>query len=116
MNKNIALLAAVSVFALTANANALEFRPYVGVQYNYTEVDAENVKPDMNSYSVVVGTEYKRYFSPELPASPCSFPKRQKLFLYQTWYSPSRSQRGMPPSRGQRFQNSDSQRRCPLDK
>ena len=29
MNKNIALLAAVSVFALTANVNALEFRPYV---------------------------------------------------------------------------------------
>ena len=66
MNKNIALLAAVLAFTLTANANALEFRPYVGVQYNYTEVDAEEVKPDMNSYSVVVGTEYNRYFSTEV--------------------------------------------------
>ena len=66
MNKNIALLAAVSVFTLTANANALEFRPYVGVQYNYTEVDAEKITPDMNSYSVVVGTEYNRYFSTEI--------------------------------------------------
>ena len=66
MNKNIALLAAVSVFALTANANALEFRPYVGVQYNYTEIDAAEVSPDMNSYSVVVGTEYNRYFGTEL--------------------------------------------------
>lgn len=66
MNKNIALLAAVSVLALSANANALEFRPYVGVQYNYTEVDAKEVKPDMNSYSVVIGTEYNKYFSTEV--------------------------------------------------
>ncbi len=66
MNKNIALLAAVSVFALSANANALEFRPYVGVQYNYTEVDADYVQADMNSYSVVVGTEYNRYFGTEV--------------------------------------------------
>ena len=66
MNKNIALLAAVSVLALTTNANALEFRPYVGVQYNYSEVDAEKVKADMNSYSVVIGTEYNRYFSTEV--------------------------------------------------
>ena len=66
MNKNIALLAAVSVFALTANVNALEFRPYVGVQYNYTEIDAAEVSPDMNSYSVVIGTEYNKYFATEV--------------------------------------------------
>lgn len=66
MNKNLTLLTAVSVLTLTANANALEFRPYVGVQYNYTEVDAEQVKPDMNSYSVIVGTEYNKYFSTEI--------------------------------------------------
>ena len=66
MNKNIALLTAVSVLALTTTANALEFKPYVGVQYNYTEVDAEVVKPDMNSYSIVLGTEYNKYFSTEV--------------------------------------------------
>ena len=66
MNKNIALLAAVSVLAISANANALEFRPYVGAQYNYTEVDADFVKADMNSYSVVIGTEYNRFFGTEL--------------------------------------------------
>lgn len=66
MNKNIALLAAVSILVLSANANALEFRPYVGAQYNYTEVDADFVKADMNSYSVVVGTEYNKYFGTEL--------------------------------------------------
>lgn len=66
MNKNIALLAAVSILVLSANANALEFRPYVGAQYNYTEVDADFVKADMNSYSVVIGTEYNRFFGTEL--------------------------------------------------
>ena len=66
MNKNIALLSAVSALILSSNVNALEFRPYVGVQYNYTEVDAEEVKPDMNSYSVVVGTEYNKYFGTEI--------------------------------------------------
>lgn len=66
MNKNIALLAAVSVLAVSANANALDFRPYVGAQYNYTELDADFVKADMNSYSVVVGTEYNRFFGTEL--------------------------------------------------
>ena len=66
MNKNIALSAAVSFLVLSANTNALEFRPYVGAQYNYTEVDADFVKADMNSYSVVIGTEYNRFFGTEL--------------------------------------------------
>ena len=65
MNKNIALLAAVSALALTSSANALEFRPYVGVQYNYTTVDAE-IEPKFNSGSVIIGTEYNRYFGTEI--------------------------------------------------
>lgn len=68
MNKNIALLAAVSVFALANSANALEFRPYVGAQYNVTHVNAKdlNTNMDMHSYSVFVGTEYNRYFGTEV--------------------------------------------------
>ncbi len=65
MNKKIALLAAVSTLALTSNANALEFRPYVGMQYNYTTVDAE-VEPKFNSGSVIIGTEYNRFFGTEV--------------------------------------------------
>lgn len=68
MNKNIALLAAVSVFALANSADALEFRPYVGAQYNVTHVNAKdlNTNMDMHSYSVFVGTEYNKYFGTEV--------------------------------------------------
>ena len=68
MNKNIALLAAVSVIALTSNANALDFRPYVGAQYNATHVNAKGLETnvDMHSYSVFVGTEYNKYFGTEV--------------------------------------------------
>ena len=68
MKKNIALLAAVSVIALSSAANALEFRPYVGAQYNITHINAKNLPAnmDMNSYSLFVGTEYNKYFGTEL--------------------------------------------------
>lgn len=68
MNKNIALLAAVSVFALANSADALEFRPYVGAQYNATHVNVKesNTNVDMHSYSVFVGTEYNKYFGTEV--------------------------------------------------
>ena len=68
MNKNIALLAAVSVFALANSADALEFRPYVGAQYNATHVNVKeaDTNVDMHSYSVFVGTEYNKYFGTEV--------------------------------------------------
>ena len=67
MNKNIALLAAVSVIALSNSANALEFRPYVGAQYNVTRVNnIEDTNTDLHSYSVFVGTEYNKYFGTEV--------------------------------------------------
>ncbi len=68
MNKNIALLAAVSVFALTNSVNALEFRPYVGAQYNVTHDNNKIVDTNVNlhSYSVFVGTEYNKYFGTEV--------------------------------------------------
>ena len=65
MNKNVALLSAVSALVLAGNVNALEFRPYVGAQYNYTQVDAE-FEPNLNSGSVFVGTEYNKYFGTEV--------------------------------------------------
>ena len=68
MNKNIALLAAVSAIVLAGNANALEFRPYVGAQYNATHVNYKNAvtNVDLNSYSVFVGTDYNRFFGTEV--------------------------------------------------
>lgn len=67
MNKNIALLAAVSAIALATSANALEFRPYVGAQYNLTSASVKNMpNMDMHSYSIFVGTDYNRYFGTEV--------------------------------------------------
>ena len=68
MKKNIALLAAVSVIALSYDANALDFRPYVGAQYNITDVNNKglNTNMDMHSYSLFVGTEYNKYFGTEV--------------------------------------------------
>ena len=68
MNKNIALLAAVSAIALATSANALEFRPYVGAQYNVTSHSIKDIHTnmDMHSYSVFVGTDYNRFFGTEV--------------------------------------------------
>lgn len=73
MNKNIALLAAVSAIALATSANALEFRPYVGAQYNLTSGNTvpaipENVSSnvDMHTYSVFLGADYNRFFGTEV--------------------------------------------------
>ena len=67
MNKNIALLAAVSAIALATSANALEFRPYVGAQYNLTSASVKNMpNMDMHTYSAFVGTDYNRYFGTEV--------------------------------------------------
>ncbi len=73
MNKNIALLAAVSAIALASSANALEFRPYVGAQYNLTSGNTvpaleENLSSnvDMHTYSVFLGADYNRFFGTEV--------------------------------------------------
>lgn len=68
MNKNIALLAAVSAIALATSANALEFKPYVGAQYNLTSnsVKGLHTNVDMHSYSVFAGTDYNRFFGTEV--------------------------------------------------
>lgn len=61
MKKSIAtLLVAVSAFAM--NANAADFRPYVGVDYNYDNGNANN----FNSGTVNVGTQFNDYFGTEV--------------------------------------------------
>ena len=57
------LLVAVSTFAVAANANAENsFKPYVGVDYNYDNGNANNY----NSASVNVGTQFNDYFGTEV--------------------------------------------------
>lgn len=61
------LMVAVSALAFTANAQATEsFKPYVGLDYNYTDADADHQSPKYNSASVNVGTEYNKYFGTEV--------------------------------------------------
>ncbi|MBQ8465406.1 MAG: porin family protein [Alphaproteobacteria bacterium] len=54
------LLVAVSAFAM--NANAADFRPYVGVDYNYDNGNGN----DFNSGTVNVGTQFNDYFGTEV--------------------------------------------------
>ncbi len=64
MKKTIgALMVAVSAVAFAANASAYEFTPYVGADYNYTEVASTSV--NLNSGSINVGTMYNQYFGTE---------------------------------------------------
>ena len=62
------LMVAASVIAFSANANAAEydFKPYVGLDYSYTDADADHQSPKYNSLSVNVGTEYNQYFGTEV--------------------------------------------------
>lgn len=60
------LMVAVSALAFSANANASDFKPYVGLDYNYTDADADYQSPKYNSASVNVGTEYNKYFGTEV--------------------------------------------------
>ena len=58
------LMVAVSALAFSANANASDFKPYVGLDYNYTDADADHQSPKYAS--VNVGTEYNKYFGTEV--------------------------------------------------
>ena len=61
MNKTLALMAAASVVAFAASANAYEFTPYVAADYTYTDTNFA----DVNGGKVALGTEYNKYFGKE---------------------------------------------------
>ena len=64
-----ALMAAVSVVAFAAGANAFEYNPYVGISYNYadTNTSADNgYEPSFNSATVSLGSSYNKYFGTEI--------------------------------------------------
>lgn len=66
MRKTIgALMAAVSAVAFTAGAEAYEFTPYAGVNYNYSQVGNHD-RSNLNSASVMFGTDYNKYFGTEV--------------------------------------------------
>ncbi len=65
MNRTIALMVAASAVAFAANTNAYEFKPYVGLDYTFSQVK-NYANDDLNSATVVVGTNYNQYFGTEL--------------------------------------------------
>ena len=69
-NTVTALMAAVSVMAFAAGANALEYNPYVGLSYNYNDVNTKGLdgsyKPNFNSGTVSLGTSFNKYFGTEI--------------------------------------------------
>lgn len=62
MNKTLALMAAASVVAFAASANAYEFTPYVAADYTYTDTNFA----DVNGGKIALGTEYNKYFGTEI--------------------------------------------------
>ncbi|MBQ7285532.1 MAG: porin family protein [Alphaproteobacteria bacterium] len=61
MNKTLALMAAASVVAFAASANATEYTPYVAADYTYTDATFE-----VNGGKIALGTEYNKYFGTEI--------------------------------------------------
>ena len=57
-----ALMIAASAIAFSASANAYEFKPYVGLDYTYSDFIGLNT----NAATVNVGTSYNKYFGTEL--------------------------------------------------
>ena len=69
-NTLTALLAAVSVMTLASGSSALEYNPYVGVSYNYSDVNSKGIggayNPNFNSGTISLGTSYNKYFGTEI--------------------------------------------------
>ena len=67
--KKVVLGAAAAVLLLSANAMAEEnytYRPYVGLDYVYSNANAEGMKPNYSSAAINFGTMYNKYFGTEL--------------------------------------------------
>lgn len=71
MKKVLLPLAAVAFVANIASAKAnngsnLNYVPYVGLDYVYSNVNAKNLRPNLNSAAINIGSDYNRFFSTEL--------------------------------------------------
>ena len=58
----------VASLLVAGQAYAVEnvYRPYFGIDYAYSKVDAKNRSPELNSAAVSFGSEYNKYFGTEL--------------------------------------------------
>ncbi len=59
--------AALSVFATAAYAEEnFDYLPYAGIDYVYSNGTADGMRPNYNSGSINIGTDYNRFFGTEL--------------------------------------------------
>ncbi len=66
MKKTIgALMVAVSAVAMAANANAMEYNPYAGVEYGYSFLNGAEISNNFNSGKIFVGSQYNENFGVE---------------------------------------------------
>ncbi len=66
MKKTIgALMVAVSAVAMAANANAMEYNPYAGVEYGYSFLNGADRENNFNSGKIFVGSQYNQNFGVE---------------------------------------------------
>ena len=63
MKKTIgALMVAASAIALAANAEAMEYNPYAGVEYGYSFLNGAEDSNNFNSGKIFVGSQYNENF------------------------------------------------------
>ena len=60
------LFATVALSSTYAHAIENEYKPYIGLDYNYSSVTAKNLHPHHNSVSAILGSTYNRFFSTEV--------------------------------------------------
>ena len=66
MKKTIgALMVAASAIALAANAEAMEYNPYAGVEYGYSFLNGAEDSNNFNSGKIFVGSQYNENFGVE---------------------------------------------------
>ena len=66
MKKTIsALMVAASAIAMSANAEAMEYNPYAGVEYGYSFLNGAEDSNNFNSGKIFVGSQYNENFGVE---------------------------------------------------
>ncbi len=68
MQKILKLLTIISICTTPFIANAVEndYKPYVGISYNYNDFNAKGFDSYNNSASIILGSTYNKYFSTEM--------------------------------------------------
>ena len=64
--KKITFLSLGFCVSFSAQAIENEYKPYIGLNYAYTGVNAKNMRPHHSGFSAILGSVYNPYFGTEL--------------------------------------------------